>query len=282
MPSRPLRPCAQPGCSELVEKGYCEKHKKARLRDDRAYDRRRGTAASRGYGYRWQKYRDLFLKQPENVFCVKCLEKDIYELATEVDHITPVSGPDDPGFYDPANHQPLCHACHSRKTASEDGGFKGRIDFYPKDLRPSAIPLTIVYGPPAAGKSTYVRGHKAPGDIVIDLGAIRAGLAGTVEYDAPSGLLRPAIEKRNRLLRSLASETRSVKAWFIVGAPTQREREYWNEALRPTDTVMLDTPEDVCIARIKNDPLRRNRIIPEEQQVQAVRRWWALYDGIKW
>lgn len=280
MPSRAKRPCAHPGCPELVDKGYCEKHQKARLRDDRAYDKQRGSAASRGYNYRWQKYRKWFFMQPENVLCVKCLEEGFYELATEIDHIVPVTGPNDPGFYEPTNHQPLCHSCHSRKTAGEDGGFKGRIDFYPKDLKPSAIPLTIIYGPPAAGKSTYVKDHEAPGDIVIDLGAIRAGLAFTVEYDAPTKYLRPAVEKRNELLRSLATERRPVKAWFIVGAPTQRERDYWNKALKPLETVMLDTPEDECIARIMKDPLRKSRLIPEEQQIQAIKRWWKLYDYI--
>jgi 5-methylcytosine-specific restriction endonuclease McrA len=37
----------------------------------------------------------------------------------DLDHIHPVTGPDDPAFYDPANHQSLCHACHSAKTMSE-------------------------------------------------------------------------------------------------------------------------------------------------------------------
>lgn len=40
-------------------------------------------------------------------------------MATEVDHITPVSGPDDPLFWDDKNHQGLTHSCHSRKTMSE-------------------------------------------------------------------------------------------------------------------------------------------------------------------
>jgi 5-methylcytosine-specific restriction protein A len=45
--------------------------------------------------------------------------------ATDVDHIRRVSGADDPLFWDASNHQPVCHSCHSRKTATMDGGFKG-------------------------------------------------------------------------------------------------------------------------------------------------------------
>ncbi len=40
--------------------------------------------------------------------------------ATDVDHIVPVTGPDDPRFWAPANHQSLCHDCHSAKTARGD------------------------------------------------------------------------------------------------------------------------------------------------------------------
>jgi 5-methylcytosine-specific restriction protein A len=53
----------------------------------------------------------------------------IVKLATDVDHIEAVEGEKDPLFWVEANHQPLCHACHSYKTALENGAF-GRM---PKD-----------------------------------------------------------------------------------------------------------------------------------------------------
>ena len=42
--------------------------------------------------------------------------------ATDVDHIRPHKGNEDL-MWDEENLQALCHACHSRKTAAEDGGF---------------------------------------------------------------------------------------------------------------------------------------------------------------
>ncbi len=44
-------------------------------------------------------------------------------LAVHVDHREAVSGPDDPRFFDMDELQGMCGPCHSRKTASEDGGF---------------------------------------------------------------------------------------------------------------------------------------------------------------
>ena len=116
-PRRPLRPCAHPRCPELVESGCCPPHQVKRQELARAVDRRRGSAASRGYGARWRRYREWFLER--HPVCACGCEKP----ATDVDHIVPVSGPDDPRFWDPTNHQALTHECHSAKTATEDGGF---------------------------------------------------------------------------------------------------------------------------------------------------------------
>ena len=109
MPSRPKKPCNYPGCKELVNKGYCDKHKK----QGRGYDDNRMTSAQRGYGYKWQKYRAMFIK--DNPICVTCLADGVVEVATVVDHIKPHRGDYDL-FWDTANHQALCKRCHDAKT----------------------------------------------------------------------------------------------------------------------------------------------------------------------
>lgn len=52
------------------------------------------------------------------------------EAAECVDHIVPVTGPADPLFFNPANHQPISHRQHSEKTATYDGGY-GRPGYRP-------------------------------------------------------------------------------------------------------------------------------------------------------
>ena len=59
MPQRAKRICAAPGCGKLTDVRYCDVH--LRSRPDRQADRGRGSAASRGYGWRWQKLRKLVL-----------------------------------------------------------------------------------------------------------------------------------------------------------------------------------------------------------------------------
>ncbi|WP_244116465.1 HNH endonuclease [Burkholderia gladioli] len=58
----------------------------------------------------------------ENPLCVACREVNLIVPATDVDHIVPHRG-DQKLFWNRSNWQALCHSCHARKTAREDGGY---------------------------------------------------------------------------------------------------------------------------------------------------------------
>lgn len=90
---------------------YCPTH----TQEPKRRDRERLDATKRGYGSRWRKYRAWFLGQPENRLCACGCGR----LSREVDHVVPVSGPEDPLFWEQSNHQGLTHECHSRKTMTE-------------------------------------------------------------------------------------------------------------------------------------------------------------------
>lgn len=128
MPTRPLRPCSKPGCPNLTTERFCAEHKKS---EAQRYDKERGTAASRGYTYRWQKYVKWFLRQPENAFC-KLQLFGCKNISQCVDHIDPPDGPSDPRFWDPCNHQAACIHCNSTKghryMKGEGKPFGGLLD----------------------------------------------------------------------------------------------------------------------------------------------------------
>jgi 5-methylcytosine-specific restriction protein A len=65
---------------------------------------------------RWQDMRAIHLAQEP--WCRECLKLNVYEFATEVDHITPHKG-DPVLFFDRKNLQSLCNSHHSSKTAEE-------------------------------------------------------------------------------------------------------------------------------------------------------------------
>lgn len=115
MPNRAPRPCRWNGCAELTTAthGFCVQHR----RDDRRrWDEGRESAAVRGYGARWRRLRVMFLRS--HPLCVDPF--GVHEgrptPATDVDHILPKR---QGGTDSWENLQPLCHSCHSRKSAEE-------------------------------------------------------------------------------------------------------------------------------------------------------------------
>ena len=111
MPYRPRRPCRYPGCPGFCEQGqvFCKDHMVW------SGERQRGGADARGYDARWRKARSLFLKQ--HPLCAFCQAEGKVVSATVVDHIIPHRG-DQKLFWDQANWEPLCKACHDKKTGS--------------------------------------------------------------------------------------------------------------------------------------------------------------------
>ncbi len=114
MPRKPKRPCSFPGCPELVEGRYCEKHQRE---VDRHYNRhQRDPDTAKRYGRRWRKIRKAFLTA--HPLCEECKKQGKFTPAEEVHHITPLS---EGGTHDYENLMALCKSCHSRITAKEGG-----------------------------------------------------------------------------------------------------------------------------------------------------------------
>lgn len=100
------RPCNVPGCPALATRGgRCAWHQ--------PLEKPRLTAKQRGYGGEWRAIRAAQLRKYP--MCAVC-----GAVATDVDHIVPLARG---GTHDVSNLQSLCHAHHSRKTATRDGGW---------------------------------------------------------------------------------------------------------------------------------------------------------------
>ena len=236
----------------------------------RAYDQRRNETQLHRAWYSLALWRRRRAHQLANEpLCCTCTEAGRVTPATIADHIVPHRG--DWALFVGGELQSLCKHHHdSAKHAEENVQYSATR---PEWLRPSAIPLTIVTGPPAGGKSTYVREHAAPGDLVVDLDTIAANLSGHGAHDWPSKWLSAALNERNRTLGSLATRDPSTGcAWFIIGAPTPDERQWWAKKLHPREVIVLETSIDTCMQRIRQATDRRR-----ERTDDAASKWWAGY-----
>jgi 5-methylcytosine-specific restriction protein A len=152
-------------------------------------------------------------------------------------------------------------------------------NYYPRITTPIAVPILLVCGAPASGKSTYVHAHMQAGDIIIDLDVIAAELMGTaLYYPRSAATLQQATRIRNaRLeeLQTLPEDGRS--AWLIVGAANPTDRKSWRAILKPKAVYMILCPFDECARRIDQDP---RRAITAHEQKAAVTRWWNTYQPL--
>ncbi|ANZ35542.1 hypothetical protein BBK82_05060 [Lentzea guizhouensis] len=112
MPSRARRRCTASGCPGFAgTSGRCEQHEIPRPRPQ---PKPRPSSTALGYDYRWRKKSEAYLRA--NPTCVACGRP-----SQHTDHID-----GDRTNWEPDNLQPLCLSCHSRKTATHDGGFGNR------------------------------------------------------------------------------------------------------------------------------------------------------------
>ncbi|MGE8338123.1 HNH endonuclease [Pseudomonas laurylsulfatiphila] len=81
------------------------------------------TSTQRGYGYKWQKARERYLR--DHPLCVYCARQGLTAAAGVVDHKVPHRG-DQSLFWDESNWQSLCKPCHdSVKQAEESAALAG-------------------------------------------------------------------------------------------------------------------------------------------------------------
>lgn len=235
------------------------------------YDKRRPSSGERGYDADWRAVRRQYLAAHPG-----CSHDGCTAAATEVDHIKSVAERPDLRLHW-SNLRGFCKHHHSQRTARDQSfgmSAEARARTWPADLKPSAIPLTIVCGAPGSGKSHHVREHAGPHDIVIDLDAIKAELAGCAIYSAEARWTGPALEARNAMLRSLATSS-APHAWFIVSAPEPAEQQWWQRQLGGTVHVM-PTDEAMCVTRINAD---HRRIGHRERMTARVAEWFAKARG---
>lgn len=189
-----------------------------------------------------------------------------------VDHIVPHRGDADL-FWDENNLQSVTKQWHdSVKSVIERAGDKVAA-IHPKWLKPSEVGLTIVCGPLASGKSTYVNERANKGDLVIDLDVIASDISGqTLHGWDRDQWLNVALYRRNEMLAYLAKPVGFDRAWFIVSEPKAKHRSWWARTLQSREIVVMETPRQTCIERAEQDADRNHRHTHD-----LVHKWWNDY-----
>ena len=134
------------------------------------------------------------------------------------------------------------------------------------------IPVTVVCGPPGAGKTTYVTEHEELGDLIIDVDGIYMALSGQPMYSRPQELLSFVLHARQAIIERLRSRSNVRKEWLITTAAKKPEREVY--VRDGADVVVLATPAAECLKRIAADERRSTW----DGWTDLVTEWWASYE----
>ena len=135
--------------------------------------------------------------------------------------------------------------------------------------------VTIVTGPPASGKSSYVQENKQDGDLIIDWERLANAITGSdarqqgeTAIELIGEMRRAAISKIEKIIDQADSNV-----WLIIGAPTSKERLELKQKLN-AKLVLILCDKNLSIDRIKQD---KERSLASEEQIKAVERWWSKY-----
>ena len=97
----------------LAEQRQAARQQSRKQYDQDNYDKRKWYMQAA-----WRNCRRAFLSDPDNALCAHCKERGVIRPAVDVHHVKGrIEHPE--LAYDHSNMQGLCHACHSRVTASE-------------------------------------------------------------------------------------------------------------------------------------------------------------------
>ncbi|XID91046.1 hypothetical protein ACF3MZ_21340 [Paenibacillaceae bacterium WGS1546] len=191
--------------------------------------------------------------------CEHCGEMVIHARQLTAHHkieLTPDNVHDVTISLNPANVILVHHSCHNE--IHKRFGARRQRQVY------------LVYGPPLAGKKTFVSEQMLRGDLVVDMDRLFEAVSFQPSYDKPDNLLSNVMGVHNLLLDNI--KTRMGKwgdAWVIGGYPDKFKRDRTAEMLG-AELVFISATKEECLARLSADT--------ERQHVQAE---WRGYIG-KW
>lgn len=122
----------------------------------------------------------------------------------------------------------------------------------------------VITGPPAGGKSTWVREHATPGDITIDYDDLAAVLAPGVERDPaaqPAHIASVVTAARNAAINEAVTEPTAHDVYIIHAMPSrQAMNRYRKHGMR---IVTIDPGYNECMTRAVERTPRQQAIIQD-------------------
>lgn len=235
----------------------------------------------------WQSCRSAYISERRKIdggICEQCREAPGEELH-HTTFLTPQNINDAEVSLNPEKLQWLCKDCHfkaHRKAIMQ--GFEKRRNkriltngvYFDESGQPVPQRIVIVWGPPASGKSSYIRQHMDSTDLVVDLDFIRQALTMGGRDSSANNLLGLSLAVREYLYsliaeRDILVDCRTV--WIAATLPKRSERNALADRLN-AELVFIDRPLEECLELAASDDSRTDRLMHHE----IIERWFENYE----
>ena len=194
----------------------------------------------------WQKFRLYIIAERSQehdgqIICEYCGKAISSSGDAEIDHIKELSIENVNDYnisLNPDNVKISCHRCHDRKH--ERFGTHAERNIY------------IVYGPPFAGKKSYVKENMRRGDLIVDMDRIYSAISFFNLYDKPEVLKYNAFAIKNLLIDNIKTRYGKFRnAWIIGGYANKHDREHLAEDLG-AKLIFINATKEECLKRLDN------------------------------
>ena len=179
----------------------------------------------------------------------------------------------------------LCLECHNKEHGGdviadglmfdEDGNLvkeRQAMRGYKFDAEGNMVPadVYVVWGAPASGKTTYVRNHMKPGDLVVDLDLIKQAISMQGRDEVDGSLLNIAIQVRDMLYSLVANRKVNSDVWVVACLPKDEQRDKLGELLKTSKFIYINATKEECIQRALSDSERTDK----ELQLEIIETWF--------
>lgn len=134
--------------------------------------------------------------------------------------------------------------------------------------------VKVVTGPPAAGKTTYVKKNRARGDLVLDVDLLWRCLGVLPPYERPNELKDVVLSVRRFIIDYCKRPSDLERAWIIATAADPEKRNAYAEKLH-ADILLLKPTREECKRRLREDEHRQRHL---DRHLTLVDQWFANYE----
>ena len=227
------------------------------------YTMARDFARSFYNGKTWRKTRESYYNSQFGI-CERCGNPG--KIVHHKQYITPdnINDPTITLSFD--NLELLCKPCHD---AEHEVGKYWR-EYKQKPLTPGytfdecgnlvpAYDVSIVYGAPGSGKTTYVREHMTKGDMIVDLDILLQSITDQDMYEGNKDLMPYVFDMRDALYDGIEKRKASFNhCWIIAGLPSKAERKMLAERMK-AKLIYIEATKEECTDRILSDNKRSDK-----------------------